>query len=318
MRNNKIAILVPTYQGGDLLAATLNSGAQAGLPANSYEFIVSDNASTDGSIERVPSADQQGVPITVLRNAVNIGRVENWNRLVEAAEHMGFGYATFMMVGDVVYSDGFIALKQAMDAASADLGMAYYHVVDEELRFIYAARRIHWRVPATGIAPEPLLMQSTAVGAFIHGQLCANIYRLSGKGRLRFDPNNPSHTDHRASTAFVHQSGQPVVYLDRPVSCWRRRTDRFHAKLDHLERGRTDLSMVADACSEGGVAPDWRKVKAALILRSLFHANYSLPAIWPVVREVGVSPTRVSWAWMVRLLLNKLIYRTPWTITAPQ
>jgi len=318
MRSDKIAILVPTYQGGDLLVATLNSAAHAGLPADWYEFVVSDNASTDGSVERVPAADPQGAAITVLRNPTNIGRVENWNRLVEAAEEMGFGYATFMMVGDIVYSDGLVALRQAMDAAGADLGMAYYHVVDEDLRFIYAARRIHWRVPPSGIAPEPLLTQSTAVGAFIHGQLCANIYRLNGRGRLRFDPNNPTHTDHRASTAFVHQSGRPVVYLDRPVSCWRRRAGRFHAKLDHLERGRTDLTMVADACSEGGVKPDWRKVKAALILRSLFHANYSLSEIWPVVREVGMSPTRVSWPWMLRLLLNKILYRTPWTIIAPQ
>jgi len=316
MRGGKVAILVPTYQGGELLADTLASAAKAGLPPDFYEFVVSDNASTDGSIERAVKTDAQGVPITVLRNQTNIGRVENWNRLTQAAEDMGFGYATYLMVGDLIHGSGFVALRNAMDAAGASLGMAYYHVVDEQLKFIYAARRIHWRVPATGIAPEPLLLQSTAVGAFIHGQLSANIYRLKGTARLRFDPQNPSHTDHRATTTFVHQSGCPVVYLDQPVSCWRRRAGRFHASLDHLQRGRTDLLMVADACHEGGIAPDWRKVRAALILRTLFHADYSISAAWPVLREVGLSPTRVSWPWMARLLVNKLLYRTPWTISA--
>jgi len=316
MRSDKLAILVPTYQGGELLAETLASAAKAGLPRDFYEFIVSDNASTDGSIERVPTADPQGVPITVLRNATNVGRIENWNCLTQAAEDMGFGYATYMMVGDLVHGTDFVALRQAMDAAGAALGMAYYHVVDESLNFVYAARRIHWRVPSSGIEPKPLLVQSTAVGAIVHGQLSANIYRLIGTPKLRFDPSNPTHTDHRSTTTFVHEAGAPVVYLDRPVSAWRRRAERFHAGLDHLERAKSDLKMVEDACREGGVVPDWRKVRASLILRTLFHAEYSIAAAWPVLSAVGLDPIRISWPWMLRLTLNKLLYKTPWTVSA--
>ena len=50
-RSGKIAILIPTYNGGALLHESVESAAAAGMPADSYEIVVSDNASDDGSSE---------------------------------------------------------------------------------------------------------------------------------------------------------------------------------------------------------------------------------------------------------------------------
>ena len=46
--------------------------------------------------------------------------------------------------------------------------------------------------------------------------------------------------------------------------------------------------MIAEACAEASVDPDWRKVRAALILRTLFHAGYALSALPPILRETFV------------------------------
>ncbi len=99
-RSRKIAILIPTYNGGALLQETVDSGAAAGMPADSYEVLVSDNSSDDGSAERLAAHDRQGAPVHVRKNERNLGRVENWNRAIDYAEELGFGFAIFLMVGD--------------------------------------------------------------------------------------------------------------------------------------------------------------------------------------------------------------------------
>ncbi|HMA49848.1 MAG TPA: glycosyltransferase, partial [Magnetospirillaceae bacterium] len=99
--NGRIAILVPVFNGGALLAETLASPALAGLPADSYAILVSDNASTDGSTAWLGERDAQGAPVLLRSNETNLGRVGNWNRAVEWAEELGFSHALFLMAGDM-------------------------------------------------------------------------------------------------------------------------------------------------------------------------------------------------------------------------
>src|SRR5262249_6083981 len=140
------------------------------------------------------------------------------------------------------------------------------------------------------------------------------LYRLHGTARLRFDAAEPTHTDQQATCAFVQQSGRPVVYLDRPVSRWRRREGRVHMSMDHLKRARDDLNTISKVCAAGGIAPDWRKVRAALLLRTLFHANGNMRAAWPVLREIGWSPRGVSWPWIGKLIFENVAYGRPFAI----
>ena len=78
-RRGRIAVLIPTFNGGALLAETVASVARAGLPRDSYEIVVSDNASSDDSIGALPNADEHGASVTLHRNPSNLGRVANWN-----------------------------------------------------------------------------------------------------------------------------------------------------------------------------------------------------------------------------------------------
>jgi hypothetical protein len=209
-----------------------------------------------------------------------------------------------------------------MDVANADLGMAHYHIVNEVGEHIRSARRIHWDVGPEGIAPDELIGQSIAVGAFLIGQLQANLYRLGKSGHLRFDPGNPVSTDHHASAIFVHDSKSPVIYLDEPVFCWRLRKGRFHASVDPFDAFRRDIILIQEVCIAVGMEPEWRKVYANELLRILYHF-FEKPKMKPIPISVLLALTKscvfqkygISWLWLWRQILNRLRFGTPYRIS---
>ncbi len=316
IREGRIAILIPTFNGGALLAETVASVARAGLPAGSYEIVVSDNASTDGSVACLAARDAQGAPITVHRNPANLGRVANWNRAVAHAEEMGFSYALFLMVGDLLKDAGIIALRDRMERQGAALGIACYEIVDERLRPLRVARRIRWSGdPAIGMQVGRFVAQSLAIGAMLCGPLGANLYRIDGAARLRFDPGDESHADQLATVLFAQRAQTPIVYLDAPVSRWRRREGRFHGSMTVPQRLAGDLRVMESACRSAQVTPDYAKIRASLMLRATFFMHGDFRAAWAYSRAL-TSGTRLSWPWLAKLLCRQLYYRTPWRVEA--
>ena len=310
----RIAILVPSFNGGALLQESVASVAKAGLPAESYAILVSDNASTDDSAERLPRIDAQGAPIILRRNESNLGRIANWNCALGQAESMGFSHALFLMAGDVLVNANIIALRDRMERAGASLGIASYEVADENLQPRRIARRIRWSGdPERGIAARSFLAQSFGAGAMLYGPLGANLYRLKG-AKLRFDPSDQTHTDQLATAQFAREADAPLVYLDRPVSRWRTRPGRFHASMDPMQRLTDDVRVIEQACRAGKVAPDYTKIRASLMLRAFFYSR-DPRAAWTQSKLLtqGAYP---SWLWLATLLRRQAQYRTPWLVEA--
>lgn len=311
--NGRIAILVPVFNGGALLAETLASPALAGLPADSYAILVSDNASTDGSTAWLGERDAQGAPVLLRRNETNLGRVGNWNRAVEWAEELGFSHALFLMAGDMLADDAVIALRDRMVAADAALGIAPYQIVDEELNPLRIARRIRWRGAA--IDQRRFALQSLGAGALLYGPLGANLYRLGERAPLRFDPSDETHTDQLATALFAQANAASIVYLDRPLSCWRERKGRFHAGMDPHARLIGDLRVIEQGCRAAKVAPDYTKIRASLLVRGLFHNRGRLRAAWTQSKILtrGAPP---SLFWLVALPFRQALFKTPWRVEA--
>ncbi len=92
---DKLAVLVPVFNGGRNLAASLRSCAASGLHPDQYEIIVVDNGSTDDAVSKLPAVNPGGAPVRVFSNGSNIGRVQNWNRALEIAADLGFRWVTF-------------------------------------------------------------------------------------------------------------------------------------------------------------------------------------------------------------------------------
>jgi glycosyltransferase involved in cell wall biosynthesis len=313
-RSGKIAILIPTYNGGAMLHETAESAAAAGMPADSYEVVVSDNASDDGSSERLADHDRQGAPIHLRRNERNLGRVENWNRAIDYAEELGFGFAIFLMVGDTVRSTGLLRLRDRMQQHQAVLGIASYVIADADRRPIRIARRIHWAgTLGAPVGAERFLAQGFATGAMLYGPLGANLYRLGQAARLRFDPADETHTDQLATALFLQNAGGSVVYLDEPVSTWRHRPGRFHGSMTPAKRLEGDIRVMEQACSAARLQPDYAKIRASLLVRATFFTRGDVISAWRYAR-IFTGGRPISWTWIVRLLCRQIRYRTPWAV----
>ncbi|HUE66439.1 MAG TPA: glycosyltransferase [Rhizomicrobium sp.] len=315
-RGGKIAILVPTYNGGLLLQETVMSAGWAGLPPDSYEILVSDNASTDDSARGLPEHDMLGAPIVVRRNPYNLGRVENWNCALSMAEEMGFSYALFLMVGDILIGRAILDLRDRMIGQDSMLGFAPCTIVDHALRPLRLARRICWQGdPGGGLAPERFLAQSLAQGAMLFGPLGANLYRIDAGPQLRFDPSDATHTDHLATALFAREAARPIVYLDRPISLWRRRPGRFHSSMTAAQRLAGDLKVMECACHASGLAPDYARIRASLLLRATLFCRGNLPRAWRITKDMAGSHP-MSWVWLGRLIVRLLRNGTPWLVEA--
>jgi glycosyltransferase involved in cell wall biosynthesis len=315
-RQGKIAILVPSFNGGALLAETVLSAGRAGMPPGSYEIVVSDNGSTDGSLITLPPTDEQGASITLQQNDRNLGRVANWNCALEHAREMGFSYANFQMVGDLVKDASLILLRDKMVRHGASLGIASYEITDQTLRTIRVARRIVWRDDKDeGLKAEDFLAQSLATGAMLCGPLCANLYQIEGPARLAFDPSDASHTDQLATALFLLKGPGGIVYLDKPVARWRARPDRFHGTMLPAARLQGDLRVIGRACEAGRIPLDFRKIRASLLLRAFFHTQGNLRKAWFQAQKAA-NGAPLSWAWLATLIYRQLRHKTPWLITA--
>ena len=310
---NRIAILVPVFNGGPLLAATLASPALAGLSPDSYAILVSDNASTDGSTKWLGKQDAQGAPVLLRRNVTNLGRVGNWNRAMMWAEELGFSHALFLMAGDVLADSAVIELRDRMVAADAALGIAPYRIVDDTLRPIRVARRIRWTGGA--IDQRRFALQSLGAGALLYGPLGANLYRLGERAPLRFDPADETHTDQLATALFAQRNDARIVYLDRPLSCWRERKGRFHAGMDPQARLIGDLRVIEQGCRAAKVAPDYTKIRASLLLRGVFHTRGRLRAAW-IQSKILTQGAPPSLYWLAVLPWRQALFKTPWRVEA--
>jgi len=283
------------------------------LPPETYAILVSDNASTDGSTESLGDRDAKGAPIILCRNGSNLGRIENWNRALAAAEARGFSHALFLMAGDYLADDSVLALRDLMVRSDAALGIAPYRIVDEALNPVRVARRIRWRGGA--INHRDFAQQSVAEGALLYGPLGANLYRLGEATPLRFDPADETHTDQLATASFAQANDAKIVYLDWPLSCWRRRSARFHAGMEVGSRLEGDLRVIEQACRAAKVAPDYTRIRASLLLRGIFHNRGRLRAAWTQSRILtqGAPP---SLTWLAAMPWRQALFKTPWRVEA--
>lgn len=110
----KLSVCVPTYNGAAFIEQTLQSILAQSL--REYELIVCDDASSDGTCEKV--AGFVDPRIRLERNPVRLGLVENWNRCLSLAhgEYVCIFHQDDVMIPEFLSTSVF-ALEQAPSAA---------------------------------------------------------------------------------------------------------------------------------------------------------------------------------------------------------
>jgi hypothetical protein len=311
----KLAVLMPVFNGGERFIESLRSCAGAGLDASQYEILVVDNCSQDGVPQQLPARDENGACIQVHRNAGNLGRVGNWNRSVEIALNQGFRYITFLFVSDCWVAGGSLPeLFRLVREQDAAIGLSPFTIADESGTARRTSQRFHLPGRTSAVtSPREFLSVLLESGLFPLGPLQANIYRISPDHKLRFDETLPTRTDVSATFDFIHEAAQPVVIVAAPFLQWREHGGRFHASMGAGQTVCDYLDMFESACERTRMPMDYRRAKTRVMLNSLrLIAQDAPPAAWSgllrtLLRHSSRSPHRGSVLYAVEALWLRFV-----------
>jgi len=262
----RLAVLVPVRNGGQWLLRTVASCGASGLNSEQAEILVLDNCSDDGAVEALP-AFSGSLPVRVLRNPRDLGRVGNWNRAVAAAAEREFAYITFLFAGDTwIGGEGVSRLLEQMRSARADLGLAPYLMVDEAGRVRRRSARVSIDGECRAFPARRFLRALLDRGALPITPLQANIYRLRGDGLPRFDENRPLTTDMDATLEYLASGTGSVAIATEPFCAWLVRPGRVFCS-SGLEAFMADhFRQLRHAETISGFPVNWSKAKSAFVL----------------------------------------------------
>lgn len=133
----KVSIIIVNYNGGDQLVACLDS-LQADVTSADYEVVMVDNASTDGSSERIAERFPQ---VTILRSETNLG-FGGANNL--AGRYARGDYLAFLNPDTIVTPGWLEPLIAALDAdPAAGLATSKVLLLDDPGRINTAGNQMH-------------------------------------------------------------------------------------------------------------------------------------------------------------------------------
>lgn len=309
-----LAILIPSFNGGALLAESVASCVHADFAADDCAVHVVDNASTDGSLDALPDSLANGVRVHLHRAATNVGRIGNWNAAMQVARDRGARYALFLFVGDLLLPGGGLdACVRAMRDADALAAVAPNAFLDADGRQTATARRVRLPSGRTTVRARALAQAALARGAMFFGPLQAHVFRTDAAHAPHFDAADPTHTDQAAVFRLMLGSAAPVVLHDRPFFGWRAHAARFHAGMKLDQRIRSDLALLGQLAAEQSHPLDWTAIRASLFLQYAAVAvrrgdggRHPLRTAWTTLRAHGP----ISIAAMAGLLVRRARGRT--------
>jgi len=310
---NKLAVLVPVFNGGERLKTTILSCREAQLSPDQYEIIVVDNCSNDRCTENLPNKDKNGAPIRLFRNKSNLGRVGNWNKAIEIAEQNQFKFVTFLFVEDKWIPNTSISqILKLMVEENAAMGMATFKMVNEDDKLICLAKRFSIQGESIVIPKESLFKKSISVGHLVFGPLQANIYRLYQNSKLRFDSNKPMTTDQEATVEFLLNVDDPVIFVAKPYLQWKAYKGRRFMREDPVNL-INDTKMLLRKLSENtGIPVQWPNANSVLLLSNMsgvknFHKS-RFKLFYAIIKYMINQSESISLSMLFKVSFNKFIF----------
>jgi len=177
----RFSVCIPNYNNGEFIADTIRS-----VLAQSYdgiEIVVSDNASTDDSVEVVRSFAADGVRL--VSNPVNLGLSANFDRVVEASTGR---HLLLLSADDLAHPNAFERYAEVLDDRGADADrsvlIAAYDVVDARGEPVGAMHR----PPGTWVYEELAAADAAAADRSAPVEVDDGLDVLAGALRRRLAP----------------------------------------------------------------------------------------------------------------------------------
>lgn len=106
MSKKILTVAIPTYNGGDSLIEAVKSCEHLKIPKDDFEILVCDNASNDGSIDKLRNLTYKFPNVRIEINNTNIGRVGNWRRCINLSNS---DYLIFLFTNDRIHYNNIVS-----------------------------------------------------------------------------------------------------------------------------------------------------------------------------------------------------------------
>lgn len=266
-----LTIAIPTFNGGNSLITAVESCHNISLPPHKYEVLVVDNSSTDGSIETLEKMRHKFSFLRIIRNNINFGRVQNWNRCIKFSNGE---FILFLFSNDLIAKNNYLAhcidiLKQNPDCSllNAPWIISNFTMTQKSL-----PPQFFCRTPGNGFYDSCNHIKTVVEsGKLPFVPLQSNFLRRSiiKEKNLLFDPELPISSDGVFLSELAIQSGV-VAFYDKPSIIWRNDAPgRMHTKIkisEHIFQVITAIKII-----NGLFNPSFNITKAI--------ANYEAPEL---------------------------------------
>ncbi len=218
-----LTIGIPAYNGGANFADLFISIQKLGLKNDEYEILVVDNCSTDDTDTIIEQAQLHYLNLRYYKNSVNIGRIENWNRVIELAKG---DYLIIMNVNDkFVEFDikkylNYLDFNKNISVLLADIQFVD-HIYPNWMEEGLVGLKDYLR--KTLLEPEYLEFHSLGI-------LQQHIFRTKAiyDNHIRFDPKIPRTTDRVFVAEVIKVAGENFYYTPHSMVSWHLNSNRYH------------------------------------------------------------------------------------------
>ena len=207
----KTMIAIPVYNAKKHIERTLKSCLNQSVEA---EILIVDNASTDETKSIIERYAKQHASITYIRNEVNIGRVGNWNKALEAFKRSECKYIKYVFSGDEIFEDCIKEIEKVFESNDEIGAIAFPYEFKNLKGKINISRHEEYsnRLFSAKEATEINIAHGGILGAII-----CNAYSKKAIGDIYFDENYISKVDFDIKAL----EGCNTYYLDKTLA-------RFH------------------------------------------------------------------------------------------
>lgn len=245
-----LTIGIPTFNGGANLPELLISVENMGLKPHQYELLIVDNCSADGTDQIVDQLRLIYPNIRYYKNEANLGRVENWNRVLELVRGE---YLILMNVNDRFMTID-IAMQLSYLAQNPEVPLIMNDVISGSYQYP------NWK--QAGLVNFKTYIRKTFLD-INHlefnslGILQQHIFRTRVilDHQLRFEPRIARTTDRVFIAEVIKKGGGRFFYTGEILVEWNPLANRYHSTVHHtLNQFSFENLWVNEYCANTQVA----------------------------------------------------------------
>ena len=264
----KLTVAIPNFNGGNNLKEAIESCQHIKLEKEETEIIIVDNQSTDDSISIIEKLKEQYSNIKLWQNSENLGRIGNWNEVLEKASG---DYLILLFTNDRIYKKNNIGKILKILDENTILSICISSLVKKEKNGDKIKKQYFNDIVlcnSKGFSNDVI-----GRGLFPFGTIESIIYRMSDikLKKIKFLENLPINADEIFSYSLA-TNREKIIFNPTPQIIWDLTKERFHGKINYEEEDNEHQKTIQKINEIGKFVINKKLIK---MYRILNFVNYN-------------------------------------------